>query len=257
MTLKAAGYVRRSVEERRKGNSVEDQKEAIQRTCISSGWTLTDWYVDTGRHGWDILGDQLKRLIDDTIAKRFDVIVVWRQDRLARTPEDIKLLLRFFTFHGVSVYVDGVVLTWENLQQNLLLIGIKAEVSTEELRKTKAAVKDGLHTAIMAGKIVGRPPLGFTVKDNKLVLNDLGQKASQLLNESVRTVAGSLGISIDKAHRLLQNLRAERDGNLFELVSTRSDKQRSRDELLKQQRRMARRELRNYIETKVSPEFEL
>src|SRR6266566_4447489 len=118
-----AAYVRESTEDQGKGFGPQVQTEFCgeiiqahegQRatTGVVFGKVRADFdppawvYGDIGGHGWDIARPGLEVLLDDCAAGKIDAIVVWRQDRLARTGDVMRLILAFVST-GAQVYVEG------------------------------------------------------------------------------------------------------------------------------------------------------
>ena len=229
---RARGYVRRSIDDPKKGYSVETQKAFIAARCTDEGWILDaarPYYVDVGGHGWDISRPELKQMLLAAKAHEFDILVVWRQDRLSRT-DDVKLLLRALVWWGVAVCMgdqNGIAENEGTL--NLLLAGIKTEVSEEELRKMRKAVKDGQARARIKGKSIGRRPAGFALVNSKLQFNELGQRALAYKDLSVRKFAAALDLPLKRAYELQQNIRAFEAGDLGDLMTKRTHAARDRE----------------------------
>src|SRR5947199_6555288 len=87
-------YTRKSSEEglEQDFNSLDAQREACEAYVLSQkheGWTvLPDRYDDGGFSGGNMERPGLVRLLDDIRAKRVDVIVVYKVDRLTRSLAD-------------------------------------------------------------------------------------------------------------------------------------------------------------------------
>src|ERR1700689_640361 len=63
----------------------EVQSREIRENCQPRGWPLVGEYVDRGISGAKERRPQLDRLIADAHKRKFDVIVVWKFDRFARS----------------------------------------------------------------------------------------------------------------------------------------------------------------------------
>ena len=257
--MKARGYVRRSIDDPKKGYSVETQQADITKRCAAEGWTLDTvkpFYVDVGGHGWDIARDELVQMLHDAQAHEFDVVVVWRQDRLSRI-EHVMLLMRALVWFRVAVATDGPYIDREETL-DLLLPAVKAAVSAAELRKMRKATRQGLERAVEKGQVLGRRAAGFKVVDGKFVLNDLGTRAMSFVDKSKGAFAGELGLPPGTAYELKQNLLAYRHGGVPELgllVMKRSDKARGRERKAEQKAQKKRAEIIAWLEEIVPAKF--
>src|SRR5436190_5325829 len=96
--LRCAIYTRKSSEEglEQEFNSLDAQREACEAYVASQraeGWLLLgDRYDDGGFSGGTLERPALKRLLADVEARRVDVIVVYKIDRLSRALMDFAKL---------------------------------------------------------------------------------------------------------------------------------------------------------------------
>src|SRR5712671_7722186 len=97
--LRCAVYTRKSSEEglEMEFNSLEAQRESCEAYIASQraeGWLLVpDRYDDGGFSGGTLERPALKRLVADIEARRVDVIVVYKIDRLSRALMDFAKLV--------------------------------------------------------------------------------------------------------------------------------------------------------------------
>ena len=84
--MKAAGYLRVSTDaqagEDRFG--LESQTQAIQKFAEDQGYELVSWYTDAGVSGGALERPELQRLLLDSRAAQFEVVLVAKMDRVAR-----------------------------------------------------------------------------------------------------------------------------------------------------------------------------
>jgi len=87
-------------------NSLDAQYEAASayiKSQAHAGWTLIrSRYDDGGYSGGSTDRPDLQKLLDDIRARRIDVIVVYKVDRLTRSLADFAKLVELFDAHGVS-----------------------------------------------------------------------------------------------------------------------------------------------------------
>src|SRR5690606_10472146 len=107
-SLRCAIYTRKSSEEglEQDFNSLQAQREACEafiRSQRHEGWKLVDaHYDDGGFSGGTMERPALQRLLEDSRARRIDVVVVYKVDRLTRALTDFAKIVETFDQHGVS-----------------------------------------------------------------------------------------------------------------------------------------------------------
>ena len=175
--LRCAIYTRKSTDEglEKDFNSLDAQREACAAFIQSQkheGWlVLPTLYDDGGYSGGTMERPALKRLLADIEAGRVDVVVVYKVDRLTRALSDFAKLVEIFDRRGVS-FVSitqqfNTTTSMGRLTLNILLsfAQFERELIGERVRdKVAASKKKGMW---MGGTV----PLGYDVKDRKLVVN--------------------------------------------------------------------------------------
>jgi site-specific DNA recombinase len=170
-------YTRKSTDEglEQAFNSLDAQREACAAFILSQkheGWTvLPAQYDDGGYSGGTMERPALQRLLADIEAGQVDVVVVYKVDRLTRALSDFAKLVEVFDRRAVS-FVSitqqfNTTSSMGRLTLNVLLsfAQFEREVIGERVRdKIAASKKKGMWMG-------GMPPLGYDVKDRKLVIN--------------------------------------------------------------------------------------
>jgi site-specific DNA recombinase len=226
--LRCAVYTRKSSEEGldMEFNSLDAQREACEAYIASQkpeGWVLVpDRYDDGGISGATLERPGLQRLLADIEARRIDVVVVYKIDRLSRALMDFAKLVEVFdrnnvTFVSVTQSFNTTT-SMGRLTLNILLsfAQFEREVIGERIRdKFAASRKKGMW---MGGYV----PLGYDVKDRKLVVNEAEAQKVRMIFERfgkvgsatalvralrVDGVTGKQGKLIDKGYlyKLLNN----------------------------------------------------
>jgi DNA invertase Pin-like site-specific DNA recombinase len=176
--LRCAIYTRKSSEEglEQNFNSLHAQREACEAYVLSQageGWTaLKAAYDDGGYSGGSMERPGLQALLDDIRQRRIDVVVVYKVDRLTRSLADFAKIVELFDATGVSfvsvTQAFNTTTSMGRLTLNVLLsfAQFEREVTGERIRDKVAASKaKGL-------RMGGRPPLGYDIKDGRLVVNE-------------------------------------------------------------------------------------
>mgnify|MGYP002631352323 FL=1 len=225
---RCAVYTRKSSEEGldMAFNSLDAQREACEAYILSQkaeGWVLVrDHYDDGGISGGTLNRPDLQRLIGDIEADLIDVVVVYKIDRLSRSLMDFSQLVEVFerndvTFVSITQSFNTTT-SMGRLTLNILLsfAQFEREVTGERIRdKIAASRKKGMW---MGGTV----PLGYDVKDRKLVINEAEAKtvrhiftrfvdlgSATVLTRELRAhgIRNKRGRAIDKGllYRLLNN----------------------------------------------------
>ncbi len=176
--LRCAIYTRKSSEEglEQEFNSLDAQREscaAFIRSQIHEGWSMVQTrYDDGGFSGGRLERPALQRMMSDIHAKKIDVVVVYKVDRLTRSLSDFAKIVEIFDTNAVS-FVSitqqfNTTTAMGRLTLNVLLsfAQFEREVTGERIRdKIAASKKKGMW---MGGVV----PLGYDVKDRQLVINN-------------------------------------------------------------------------------------
>jgi site-specific DNA recombinase len=155
-------------------NSLDAQYEAASayiKSQAHAGWTLIrSRYDDGGYSGGSTDRPDLQKLLDDIRARKIDVIVVYKVDRLTRSLADFAKLVELFDAYGVSfVSVTqqfNTTTSMGRLTLNVLLsfAQFEREVTSERIRdKIAASKRKGLWVG-------GTLPFGYEMKDGKIAI---------------------------------------------------------------------------------------
>ncbi|WP_374296941.1 recombinase family protein [Sphingomonas sp.] len=204
--LRCAVYTRKSTEEGldQEYTSIDAQRDA-GAACIASrhaeGWIpVADDYDDGGFSGGTLQRPALQRLLADIEAGLIDIVVAYKIDRLSRSLFDFAELVKVFDKHGVTfVSVTQQFNTTDAMGRMLLNILLtfaqfERELTAERIRdKFVASKKKGLW-------MHGIPPLGYDVRDRRLVINDAEA-------EHVRTIFQRF-VELGSILKVVQEIRA-------------------------------------------------
>jgi site-specific DNA recombinase len=157
-------------------NSLDAQYDASQayiRSQAHAGWRLIkSRYDDGGFSGGSTDRPALQQLLADVRARRINVIVVYKVDRLTRSLADFAKMIELFDAHGVSfVSVTqqfNTTTSMGRLTLNVLLsfAQFEREVTAERIRdKIAASKRKGLWVG-------GMVPLGYELHEGKLTIRE-------------------------------------------------------------------------------------
>jgi site-specific DNA recombinase len=172
--LRCAIYTRVSTENglEQEFNSLDNQREASEayiKSQAHEGWKLIrDRYDDGGFSGGSMDRPSLAELLDDVRARKVDVIVVYKVDRLTRSLADFAKLVELFDEHDVSfisvTQAFNTTTSMGRLTLNMLLsfAQFEREITSERIRdKVAASKKRGIW---MGGAV----PYGYRVENRAL-----------------------------------------------------------------------------------------
>jgi site-specific DNA recombinase len=175
--LRCAIYTRKSTEHglELEFNSLDAQRDACEayiKSQASQGWrALPQHYDDPAYSGGNLDRPALKKLLADIEARKIDVVVVYKIDRLTRSLADFAKLVEAFDARSISFVAVtqqfNTTTSMGRLTLNVLLsfAQFERELSSERVRdKIAASRRKGKWTG-------GTVPLGYDAKDKKLVIN--------------------------------------------------------------------------------------
>ena len=182
--MRCAVYVRVSTSEQ----NCDNQLIELRRYVEARGWTGTE-FVDSGVSGTKDRRPALDALMKDAKRRRFDVLVVWRLDRLGRNLKHLVTLLEDVQALGIGFVSmnEGIDCTTAAGRLQLHVLAALAEF---ERARIAERVRAGLARVRASGKRLGRPATDVATTD-----------LQQTAHLSVRDAAGVLGVSRSIVHR--------------------------------------------------------
>ena len=186
-TVRCAIYTRKSTDEglEQEFNSLDAQREACEAYIVSqrhAGWTaVPDMYDDGGLSGGTMERPALKRLLADIKAGKVQIVLVCKVDRPPRSLADFAKIVDVLDASNASfVSVTqqfNTTTSMGRLTLNMLLsfAQFEREIAGERIRdKIAASKRKGMW---MGGNV----PLGYDVKDRKLITYEIEASTVQLI----------------------------------------------------------------------------
>jgi DNA invertase Pin-like site-specific DNA recombinase len=184
------------------GQDVTMQTTELEQFAQARGWRLVDSYLDIGISGAKDKRPELDRLMTDAHRRKFDVVIVWKFDRFARSVSHLLRALETFNALGI-----GFVSLSESLDTSTpagkMVFTVLGAVAELERSLIAERVRAGLRNARAKGKRLGRPR---TIVDSTTV----GRLRSQ--GGTWRAIATQLGVGIATVYRAAQERPALREG---------------------------------------------
>ena len=150
--MKVAIYTRVSTNDQ----SVAMQNSDLRHYCDQRGLEVYREYCDQGISGTKDKRPALDELLCDARKKKFDIVLVWRFDRFARSTKHLITALEEFRHLGIDFisYQENIDTSSPLGKAMFTIVSAIAELERNILLER---VKAGLRRAKENGKILGRP----------------------------------------------------------------------------------------------------
>ncbi len=170
--MKAVIYARYS-SDRQREESIEGQLRECREYADRNGITVIDTYIDralSAAKGTDKRLDFL-RMIHDSAKRKFDVVLVWKLDRFARSRTDSAKYKAILKSNGVRVIsaTESISDSPEGIILEAVLEGIAEYYSAELSEKIHRGLKEN---ALKAQSNGGPVPLGYVIGPEKKLVID-------------------------------------------------------------------------------------
>jgi DNA invertase Pin-like site-specific DNA recombinase len=180
-----------------KGQSPEMQLRELREHCERRGWQMVGEYVDRMTGSKDSR-PELNRLMADAHKRRFDVVIVWKFDRFARSVSHLLRALETFKALGIE-FVSFSEQLDTSTPAGKLVFTVLGAVAELERSLIVERVRAGMRNARVKGKRIGRPP------HTQLSMDTRNAIAGCYANEktSLRALAKRFGTSLGTVQRCI------------------------------------------------------
>jgi len=180
--------------------STDSQLLDLRRYVRERGWDVFKEYVDEGISGTKDSRPALNELVNNAKKRRFDVVLVWRFDRFARSTKHLILALEEFKNLGIDFvsYQENIDTSSPLGSAIFTIISAVAQLERDIIAER---VKAGLRRAAERGKRLGRPKALVEV-------GEIRRLRSKGL--SLRQIGNQLGVSRTTVGQILKGI----DGHL-------------------------------------------
>jgi DNA invertase Pin-like site-specific DNA recombinase len=194
---RAALYLRVSTD----GQTVENQRLALEAVCEQRGWQVTQVYSDNGVSGAKGRNQRpgLDALLKDASRGRFNVALAWALDRLGRSLVDLLDTLNELEAAGAALVLhqQAIDTTTPAGRMFFQVTGAFAEFERGMIR---SRVMAGLERARSRGVRLGRPKTGAKV--------EAAVRARLAKGEGIKKVAKAVGIGNGTVSRIKAEMAA-------------------------------------------------
>lgn len=167
---RVALYVRVSTQEQaQEGYSVGEQKDRLLSFCKAHDWTIADLYVDGGYSGSNLDRPAMQKLMSET--DKFDVVLVYKLDRLSRSQRDTLHLIEDIFLPNNVDFVSMQESFDTSTPFGKAMIGLLAVFAQLEREQIKERTRMGRMARAKLGLFHGGGfiPVGYNCVEGKLV----------------------------------------------------------------------------------------
>jgi DNA invertase Pin-like site-specific DNA recombinase len=191
-TLRVAIYARISTANA--GQSPEMQLRELREHAQRRGWEISCEYVDEGISGAKDRRPALDRMMADAHRRKFDIVLVWRFDRFARSVTHLLRALDTFRALGMEFVSLSESLDTATPAGRMVFVVLGA-VAELERSLIVERVRAGIRNARAKGKRLGRPPAVADVQT-------IGQRRAS--GASWRAIGREIGLCGETVKKIAQ-----------------------------------------------------
>ena len=162
-------YARVSTDKQKVDMQLRELRDFVKR----SGWNIFNEYIDQGYTGANTKRPAFTEMINTAKKRRFDILLVWKLDRLSRSLKDLINTLDELGALGIHFisYDNNLDTTTPTGKLVFQIIGAVAEFEKDIIRER---VKAGLENARQKGKRLGRPSINNEIFEKARLLRKQG-----------------------------------------------------------------------------------
>lgn len=171
---KVAIYIRVSTARQdQEGYSIPLQKERLIAYCKAKGWVVAGIFVDPGHSGSSLDRPGMTRLIDGVQAGKYDIVLVYKLDRLSRSQKDTLFLIEdvFMANNADFVSMQESFDTTTIYGRAMVgILSVFAQMERETIAERTLMGRAGrAEEGLWHGG--GTDPIGYDYVDGELVIN--------------------------------------------------------------------------------------
>lgn len=203
---RVAIYVRVSTSKQDEGYSIPLQKERLIAYCKAKGWVVAGLFVDPGHSGSTMDRPGLVNLMEGISAGKYDVVLVYKLDRLSRSQKDTLYLIEdVFMANDVDFVSMQESFDTTTIYGRAMvgILSVFAQMERETIAERTLMGRAGrAEEGLWHGG--GTDPIGYDYVDGELVIN-----AAEA--EQVRMVYGFFadGFSVTEISRRMDGYRTK------------------------------------------------
>lgn len=200
-------YIRVSTtRQEQEGYSIPLQKERLIAYCKAKGWAVAGVFVDPGHSGSSLDRPGITALMDGVKAGKFDVVLVYKLDRLSRSQRDTLFLIEdIFMANGTDFVSMQESFDTSSIYGRAMLgvLSVFAQMERETIAERTLMGRAGrAEDGYWHGG--GTDPIGYDYIDGELAINE--EEAAQVLDVYEMYAAG---FSVSEISRRMDGRRTK------------------------------------------------
>lgn len=165
---KVALYIRVSTDEQAdEGYSLKAQRDRLQHYAAFKKWDIYRIYEDGGFSGASTDRPSFKQMLEDARAKKFDLILTYKLDRLGRSVKDLVLLVDELRSIGVDFASASQNIDTSD-HTGMFTFHIFAALAELERGMITERTNEGKEQAVREGKHMSKAPFGYLIQKGEL-----------------------------------------------------------------------------------------
>ena len=179
---KAAIYARVSTEDQNAAMQVEE----LRSMCERRGWEIYNEYVDGGYSGTKTSRPALDQMMKDARRRKFDIVLVWKFDRFARSTKQLVVALEDFQLLGIDFFSYSENIDTSTAMGEMIFTIFAALAQFERaliVERVNAGMAHAKKFGTKSGKAIGRPIDDTFDVERARELRDKGMSWSKLAKE--------------------------------------------------------------------------
>jgi DNA invertase Pin-like site-specific DNA recombinase len=184
--------------------SLESQEMMCRRAVAERGGVVAKVYTDAAVIGWTLDREGFTQMRDDASKKRFDAVMMWKFDRLARDHTHVTMIKTLFRReYGVKLYcVEGFSEDDDDSPYTAMMEQMMGVIASFYSRNLSSEVKRGLIYRHEQGMFNGsHAPLGYILSTEKEPKHHRAVKATDSLPPGLHIVPREAAI-VRRAFRM-------------------------------------------------------
>jgi site-specific DNA recombinase len=171
--VRIAAYMRVSTDEQRDAGTIENQRLEIARFAEYKKYEILDYFEDDGVSGVKPVYERTRGrdLWEAVAAGEYDAVVVYRIDRIARRIKHVLDFTDLAEQNKCRIITCNENIDFSSQWGKLILSILAAFAEAEHAAITDRAIA-GKRRKLASGKILGRPPYGYTNNQGTLEIDE-------------------------------------------------------------------------------------
>jgi site-specific DNA recombinase len=159
---RVAIYARVSTREQAEhGYSLQAQVDELRKYCDKNNYRAVRVYKDGGYSGSTLDRPMLQKMLDHIMEKEFEMVLLWKFDRLSRKTRDFLELIEYFKMNGVGL-VSMTEMLDASTSHGMMMLTVSISFAQMERETIAERCKLGLYARARTGKWRGGScPYGY------------------------------------------------------------------------------------------------